>query len=103
MSEITQRKYYPHSVVWEITFACNMRCLHCGTAAGKMRSDELTTEEALNLIDELTGLGSQEITLSGGEPLLRDDLYELLQYAVKSFTVNVASNGLLIDEDTAVK
>ena len=48
-------KFYPEIVVWEITFACNMRCIHCGTAAGKRRPDELTTVEALNLIDDLKG------------------------------------------------
>ncbi len=70
-------KFYPYSVIWEVTFACNMRCLHCGTAAGKRRPDELTTAEALSLIDELAGLGSEMITLSGGEPLLRHDWREM--------------------------
>jgi radical SAM protein with 4Fe4S-binding SPASM domain len=70
-------KFFPETVVWEITFACNMRCLHCGTSAGKRRPDELTTDEALHLIDELTELGCTSITISGGEPLLRDDWREL--------------------------
>ncbi len=70
---MSEFKLYPSAVVWEITFACNMRCIHCGTSAGKRRPDELTTEEALNLIDELAELGSEAITISGGEPLLRDD------------------------------
>ena len=60
MSEFT---FYPEKVVWETTFACNMRCLHCGTSAGKKRGDELTTQEGLDLIDELAGLGCKEITL----------------------------------------
>jgi len=101
MSETAERKYYPHSVVWEITFACNMRCLHCGTAAGKKRSDELTTEEGLNLIDELTGLGSQEITLSGGEPLLRKDwpilAERIKQNGAKAYFI---SNGYAVTEKT---
>ena len=69
---MTDFKFYPWSVVWEITFACNMRCLHCGTSAGKKRPDELNTHEALQLIDELADLGADNITLSGGEPLLRE-------------------------------
>ncbi|MEW5797001.1 MAG: radical SAM protein [Candidatus Zixiibacteriota bacterium] len=74
MSEI---RFYPSYVVWEITFACNMRCIHCGTSAGKIRPDELTTAEALALIDELGGLDCEHLALSGGEPLLRDDWREL--------------------------
>ncbi|MFZ1682503.1 MAG: radical SAM protein [Candidatus Zixiibacteriota bacterium] len=69
--------FYPSYVVWEITFACNMRCVHCGTSAGKKRANELTTQEALNLIDELGGLGCEHLALSGGEPLLREDWAQL--------------------------
>lgn len=92
-------KFYPKSVVWEITFACNMRCLHCGTSAGKKRPDELTTEEALNLIDELAELGSEEITLSGGEPLLRSD-WRQMAARIKERGVNLAmiSNGYAVTE-----
>src|SRR5512140_1688621 len=68
---------FPEAVVWEITFACNMQCIHCGTSAGKRRPDELSTREALDLIDELAGLGTRTITLSGGEPLMRKDWREL--------------------------
>ena len=49
-------KFFPHNTVWEITFACNMRCLHCGTAAGKIRPEELSTDEALALVDELANI-----------------------------------------------
>jgi radical SAM protein with 4Fe4S-binding SPASM domain len=76
---MSEFKLYPQAVVWEITFACNMRCLHCGTAAGKQRPDELTTEEALSLAEELCDLGAVNITLSGGEPLMRKDWSLLAQ------------------------
>ncbi len=66
-------KFFPDTVVWEITFACNMRCIHCGTSAGTRRADELSTDEALSLIDELAELGCTNVTLSGGEPLIRND------------------------------
>jgi len=92
---MTDFKFYPRSVVWETTFACNMRCLHCGTAAGKKRPDELTTTEALKMIDELAALGSEDITLSGGEPLLRDDWLILAkrirEHGMKALMI---SNGL---------
>ncbi len=92
-------RFYPHSVVWETTFACNMRCIHCGTSAGKKRPDELTTQEALNLIDELAGLGCEVLTLSGGEPLLRSDWRELALRSKKhGITTHLISNGYAVDE-----
>ncbi len=96
---MSEFKFYPQSVVWEITFACNMKCLHCGTSAGTARSDELTTDESLSLIDELAGLGSQMITLSGGEPLLRKD-WKLLARRIKDNGVRhyIISNGYAVTE-----
>jgi radical SAM protein with 4Fe4S-binding SPASM domain len=59
--------------VWEMTLRCNLRCLHCGATAGRARSHELTTAEALRVADELTALPAGEVTLMGGELLLRPD------------------------------
>jgi radical SAM protein with 4Fe4S-binding SPASM domain len=97
---MSEFKIFPKVVIWEVTFACNMRCLHCGTSAGKRRPDELTTEEALNLIDELTGLGCEEITLSGGEPLLRED-WKLLAQRIKDRGAKsyLITNGLAVTEE----
>ncbi len=98
---MTDFNFYPQKVVWEITFACNMRCLHCGTAAGKKRDDELSTAEALGLIDELADLGCEEITLSGGEPLMRKD-WPLLAEHIKrrGLTALLITNGYAVTEDT---
>ena len=63
----------PALAVWELTLACDHRCLHCGPRAGKARPDELTTEEALTLVDELAELGVGEVVLIGGEAYLRND------------------------------
>jgi radical SAM protein with 4Fe4S-binding SPASM domain len=99
MQEIKLR---PQEVVWEITFACSMKCLHCGTSAGKKRPDELTTEEALNLIDELASLGLEHLTLSGGEPLLRDDWRLLAKRVVeRGAKVSLITNGLAVTEEIA--
>jgi radical SAM protein with 4Fe4S-binding SPASM domain len=93
-------KFYPKSVVWEVTFACNMRCLHCGTAAGQKRPHELSTEEALNLIDELAELGSEDITLSGGEPLLRNDWRQLAERIVqRNMKALLISNGYIVTKE----
>ena len=95
-------KFYPETVVWEITFACNMRCVHCGTSAGKRRDDELTTGESLRLIDELTGLGCKSITISGGEPLLRPDWPFLAAHMRENgLAVYLISNGHALDEAVA--
>lgn len=64
----------PLNVEWEITKECNLRCKHCYTSAGKREPKELTTEEVLSIIDQLDRVGVSDITISGGEPLLRKDL-----------------------------
>lgn len=69
----------PVHVVWEVTLACNLKCQHCGSRAGRPRSDELNTEEALELIDHLAALGTRELTLIGGEAYLRRDWIELVR------------------------
>ncbi len=95
-------KFYPETVVWEITFACNMRCVHCGTSAGKRRDDELTTGEAVRLIDELTTLGCKSITLSGGEPLLRADWpFLAARMRENGLTTYLISNGYALTEAVA--
>jgi radical SAM protein with 4Fe4S-binding SPASM domain len=60
-------------VVWELTLRCDHACHHCGSRAGRPREDELTTEEALDVVRQLAEMGAHEITLIGGEAYLRDD------------------------------
>lgn len=94
-------KYYPRYCVWEITLACNMRCLHCGSAAtGVKREEELSTEQALQLADQLGELGTERLTLSGGELFLRND-WHLIAERLKKHGVQVSliTNGYLIKEN----
>jgi radical SAM protein with 4Fe4S-binding SPASM domain len=102
MMNINGVEIFPEAVVWEITFACNMRCIHCGTSAGLRRPDELTLEEAINLIDELAGLGTRTITLSGGEPLMRED-WRLLAERVKQngMLLHLVTNGYMVTPEIA--
>ncbi len=94
--------FRPENVVWEITFACNMQCIHCGTSAGKRRPDELTTDEALNLVDELADLGCKSLTISGGEPLLRKDWRELAARAKeREITTYLITNGFAVSPAVA--
>ena len=69
----------PIHVVWETTLACNLKCMHCGSRAGHVRSSELTTAECLDLVDQMAALGTREITLIGGEAYLRRDWIEILR------------------------
>lgn len=68
----------PILAVWEITLACDLACGHCGSRAGRARPDELTTAEALDLVDQLAELGVVEVVLIGGESYLRADWCELI-------------------------
>jgi len=87
----------PFLVVWDVTYACNLKCKHCYANAGKPLENELTTEEAKQAIDKLDRASVPIIAFSGGEPLVRKDFFELAKYAHdKGIYVAVATNGTLI-------
>jgi radical SAM protein with 4Fe4S-binding SPASM domain len=91
-------------VFWNVTRRCNLSCRHCYLDAGpnKAGDDELTTQEALGLIDDLSELGIPLLIVSGGEPLARDDIWELLPYArKKGISLALSSNGTLITPEIA--
>src|SRR4029079_5271209 len=69
----------PVHVVWEITLACNLKCQHCGSRAGRPRPNELSTEESLEVVDLRARLGTREISLIGGEAYLRRDWTEIVR------------------------
>ena len=92
----------PITAVWEITMGCNMRCGHCGSSCEGKLPDELTTDEALSLIDQIADLKLHWITLSGGEPLMREDLPQLVRkFVSRGVVVNIITNGWFIDEKIA--
>ncbi len=90
-------------VVWNMTKACNLRCIHCYyTARSRPDPDELTTAEAKVLIDDLAQFGVPVLLFSGGEPLMREDLSELGAYAVeRGIRAVISTNGTLISYGTA--
>jgi radical SAM protein with 4Fe4S-binding SPASM domain len=94
-------EYKAVTAVWETTVACNMRCMHCGSSCATALPDELTTDQALALCDDLGRLGLQWITLSGGEPLTRKD-WPLLAKRLQSngIVTNMITNGWLLDDET---
>ena len=69
----------PSLAVWELTLACDHRCLHCGPRAGRPRDDELDTDECLALVAELAEIGVGEVTLIGGEAYLRNDFILIIR------------------------
>ena len=72
----------PFIVIWETTQACDLSCVHCRACAQPLRSPlELSTEEAKRLIDEVAALEAPVFVLTGGDPLKRPDLFELVEYA----------------------
>src|SRR5262245_34206070 len=66
-------RLHPVHAVWEITLACDLKCTHCGSRAAKPRPDELSTDEALDIVAQLARLGCLAVTLIGGEAYLRKD------------------------------
>lgn len=73
------RRCVPIHVIWELTLACDLRCIHCGSRAGRRRSSELDTRECLEVVDSLARLGTREVSLIGGEAYLRQDLAEIIR------------------------
>lgn len=93
-------EYKPVTAVWEITMGCNMRCKHCGSICENPQPDELTTEEALKLCEDLGKLGFRNITLSGGEPTTRKDWYIIAKGLRKNGIIpTMITNGWLMNED----
>lgn len=87
----------PVYVQWVATHRCNYSCEHCGTNAGKALPKELDTQEVMELITEMGQMGVQYLSVTGGEPLLRKDLFEILSHAKKSgIKVGFVTHGGLV-------
>jgi radical SAM protein with 4Fe4S-binding SPASM domain len=90
-------------VVWNITSHCNLKCVHCYNDSGAdVKSNEATTPEAKAVLDDLAEFGVPSVLFSGGEPLTRKDLFELIPYAVdKGLRTVISTNGTLITAEKA--
>lgn len=98
LQAILLKKKYPFAVAWNITHRCNLDCNYCSLDK-KNPPKELDTGSILSLIDQLAELGTKFITFSGGEPLLRDDIKEIIQHCnSKNINVGINTNGTLIQD-----
>jgi 12,18-didecarboxysiroheme deacetylase len=90
-------------VVWNVGRRCNLRCVHCySRSRDREYSGELTTDEGRALIDDLASFGSPVLLFSGGEPLMRSDIFELIRHArSQNMRAVLSTNGTLITTDVA--
>ena len=92
----------PICLTWEITYGCNLACIHCLSSSGRRDPRELSTEEAKAVIDELRALKVFYVNIGGGEPTIRPDFYELVDYAVENRVgVKFSTNGSTITPERA--
>ena len=88
-------------VFWETTAGCNLKCVHCRRldVSSQLMANELTTLEGNRLIDQIAIAGRPVLVLSGGEPLMRTDIFDLAGHAKgRGLPVALASNGTMIDQ-----
>ncbi len=95
---------FPVEVKWDITYKCNLKCLHCYSSSGEHGEYGLSLERCKKIIDILAKYGVFRIQILGGEPFCRKDIFEIIKY-VKDHGLGVIinTNGTLIDEDVAQK
>ncbi len=87
----------PICLTWELTYGCNLACVHCLSSSGRRDPRELTTGEARRVIDELHDLQVFYVNIGGGEPMIRPDFFELIGYAVqRGVGVKFSTNGTML-------
>lgn len=92
----------PICLTWELTYACNLQCVHCLSSSGRRDPRELTTDECEAVIDELQRMQVFYINIGGGEPTIRKDFWHLVRYAVDhGIGVKFSTNGSGIDAEVA--
>jgi heme b synthase len=93
----------PRVIAWEVTRSCNLSCLHCRASAEERRYEgELSTRECFAFLDQVATFAAPIVILTGGEPLLRPDIFDIAAYgAAKGFRMTMAPNGTLITPENA--
>ncbi|MCX9192383.1 mycofactocin radical SAM maturase [Carbonactinospora thermoautotrophica] len=92
----------PICLTWELTYACNLACVHCLSSSGRRDPRELTTDECRAVIDELRQMQVFYVNIGGGEPTVRPDFWDLLDYAVENYVgVKFSTNGVRLTREKA--
>jgi MoaA/NifB/PqqE/SkfB family radical SAM enzyme len=104
-SPVNPPEFVPRLIFWELTTGCNLRCIHCRATAQELASPlDLSTPEALRVVEQVSSYSRPILILSGGEPLYRKDLFTIASHAVeRGLLVALASNGTLITPAVASK
>ncbi|MDK1031226.1 MAG: radical SAM protein [Planctomycetia bacterium] len=105
MEPLEHKQFLPRLIAWEVTRQCNLACKHCRAAArSEPYSGELSTEECFRLLDNIASFAKPIIILTGGEPMLRPDIYQIAAYAHNlGLRVVMAPCGALINDETAAR
>lgn len=94
----------PICLTWELTYACNLSCVHCLSSSGRRDPRELSTEQCKSIIDELQRMQVFYVNIGGGEPTVRSDFWELVDYATDhQVGVKFSTNGVKIDKKVAAR
>ena len=94
----------PFLIVWNFTYKCNLKCKHCYSDSGNPSTLELSTEDAMKVVDQIAEFGVTSLAFSGGEPLMRKDFFEVARHAIESgLYVSLATNGTLLNEENVRK
>ena len=98
-------KHLPHLIAWEVTRSCMLACKHCRAAARpEPYSGELSTQECFSLLDNIASFAKPIIILTGGEPMLREDIYEIAAHGTSlGLPVVMAPCGMLVDDEAIGK
>ncbi|MCK4307996.1 radical SAM protein [candidate division WOR-3 bacterium] len=103
MTRLAYRRRFPLKAMFELTYRCNFRCIHCYVVPDKNKK-ELTTEQVKGVLNQLKDDGCFHIGFTGGEPLVREDIFEILSYAKRNgFRISLLTNGFLVDKRAAVR
>ena len=104
MSGYHARTCVPHEACIDLTYRCNLRCVHCNVSClARDRRTELDTREFVGLFDQLRSAGTTRVTLTGGEPLMRRDWAELCAEAKARFHLTFFTNATLVDDEAAAR
>jgi mycofactocin biosynthetic radical S-adenosylmethionine protein MftC len=92
----------PICLTWELTYACNLQCVHCLSASGRRDPRELSTRECMRVVDELERMQVFYANVGGGEPTLRPDFWDVLDYSVAHHVgIKFSTNGVRLDKRAA--